>query len=107
MSRETYLYGRGGGTGVYFLVFFTVVIVGGMLLTGATAGGTHLGALSISPALATLAYLCVAALGGWLAWNEVQGERFKSASQRPIELSAREIIAPALPNRRRMVQLSY
>ena len=30
-----------------------------------------------------------------------------TSSQRPIELSASEIIAPAAPNRRRMVQLSY
>lgn len=107
MSRETYLYGRGGGTGAYFLLFFGVVIIGGMVVTGASAAGIRVGAVSISPTQAILAYLCVAAVGGWLAWREVQGERFKTASQRPIELSANGITAPAMPNRRRMVQLSY
>ena len=107
MNRETYLYGRGGGTGLYFLMFFGVVIVGGMIVTGASSAGLRIGAVSISPTVAIMAYICVVAVGGWLAWREVQGERFKTASQRPIELSANEIIAPAMPNRRRMVQLSY
>lgn len=107
MSRETYLYGRGGGTGAYFLLFFGVVMIGGMVVTGASAAGVRVGSVSISPTQAILVYLFVVAGGGWLAWREVQGERFKTASQRPIELSASGITAPAMPNRRRMVQLSY
>ncbi|HCQ65404.1 MAG TPA: hypothetical protein DIU07_09720 [Rhodobacteraceae bacterium] len=107
MGRETYLYGRGGGTGAYFLLFFGVVIVGGMLLASSSASGIRVAGIGISPAIATLAYLCVAGFGGWLAWGEVQSERFKTTSQRPIELGPRAIVAPAFPDGRRMVKLSY
>ncbi len=107
MGRETYLYGRGGGTGAYFLLFFAVVIVGGMLLAGSSADGIRVAGIGVSPAIATLAYLGLAGFGGWLAWSEVQSERFKTASQRPIELGARAIVAPANPDGRRMVKLSY
>lgn len=107
MNRETYLYGRGGGTGTYFLLFFGVVIFGGVVLANTSADGLHVAGIEFSPALVTLAYLGVAGLGGWLAWNEVQSERFKTASQRPIELGPRSIFAPAVPDSRRMVKLSY
>lgn len=107
MQRETYLYGRGGGAGAYFLLFFSLVVVGGVVLMASSAGDIHAAGITISPAAAILVYLAVVGLGGWMAWREVQGERFKTSSQRPIELSASEIIAPAAPNRRRMVQLSY
>ena len=65
MNRETYLYGRGGGTGLYFLMFFGVVIVGGMIVTGASSAGLRIGAVSISPTVAIMAYICVVAVGGW------------------------------------------
>lgn len=107
MSRETYLYGRGGGTGTYFLLFFGVVIFGGVVLTTVSPDGLRIAGLGISPAIATAAYLGIAGLGGWLAWNEVQSERFRTASQRPIELGPRSIFAPAVPDSRRMVKLSY
>jgi len=107
MGPETYLYGRGGGTGAYFLIFFAVVIIGGILLATSGADGIRLAGVQISPALATLAYLAVAGFGGWLAWGEVQSERFKTKSQRPIELGPGGILAPAMPDARRMVELSY
>jgi len=107
MSRETYLYGRGGGNGTYFLLFVGVVIVGGVLLANSSADGISIGGVGISATVITLAYLVVAGLGGWLAWTEVQSERFKTASQRPIELGPRAIFAPAIPDSRRMVKLSY
>ena len=107
MVRETYLYGRGGGSGAYFLLFFAVVIVGGVLLATSSPDGIRAAGLHISPFLATLAYLAIAGFGGWLAWGEVQSERFKTSSQRPIELGNRAIIAPAMPDGRRMVKLSY
>lgn len=107
MTRETYLYGRGGGSGVYFLLFFCVVIVGGVLVAGMGATGIPVAGGRITPATVTLFYFAVAGFVGWLAWREVQSERFKTASQRPIELDAHEIVAPATPNRRRMVRLTY
>ena len=107
MGRETYLYGRGGGTGAYFLLFFGVVIVGGVLLASSSSEGIRIAGIGISPAVSTLAYLGVAGIGGWLAWGEVQSERFKTDSQRPIELGPRTIIAPAIPDGRRMVNLAY
>ena len=107
MGPETYLYGRGGGTGAYFLLFFALVIIGGVLLATAGADGISLAGIHINPAVATLAYLAVAGFGGWLAWGEVQSERFKTKSQKPIELGPGGILAPAIPDGRRMVELSY
>ncbi len=107
MGRETYLYGRGGGNGAYFLLFFVVVILGGVLLATSSPDGIRFAGLHISPAMATLAYLAVAGFGGWLAFGEVQIERFKPKTQRPIELHAGAIVAPASPDGRRMVKLSY
>ncbi len=107
MGPETYLYGRGGGNGVFFLLFFALVIVGGALLATSGTNGIRLAGMQISPAIATLGYLMIAGFGGWLAWSEVQGERFKTKSQRPIELGPGGIVAPAVPDSRRMVKLSY
>ena len=107
MGSETYLYGRGGGSGAYFLLFFALIIIGGILLATSSAEGIRLAGLHISPALATLAYLAVAGFGGWLAWGEVQSERFKTKSQRPIELGPGGIVAPAIPDGRKVVKLSY
>lgn len=107
MGQETYLYGRGGGTGTYFLLFFAVVIVGGVLLATSSANGIRVVGVQVSPAFGTLVYLGVAGVGGWLAWGEVQGERFKSKSQRPIELGPGGIVAPVTPDGRRTVKLTY
>ena len=107
MGSETYLYGRGGGSGAFFLLFFALVIIGGILLATSSAEGIRLAGVQISPALATLAYLVVAGVGGWLAWGEVQSERFKTKAARPIELGPGGIVAPAIPDGRRMVKLSY
>jgi len=107
MGQETYLYGRGGGTGTYFLMFFAVVIIGGILLATSGADGIGFVGIHVSPAFATLAYLAVAGFGGWLAWGEVQSERFKTKSQRPIELGPGGILAPTVPDGGRMVELSY
>ena len=57
--------------------------------------------------MVTLGYLGIASLGGWLAWGEVQGERFKAKSTRPIVLGPGGILAPAIPDGRRMVKLTY
>lgn len=107
MGQETYLYGRGGGTGTWFLLFFGVVIAGGVLLATSNPEGIRVAGVHVSPALATLAYLAVAAAGGWLAFGEVQVERFNSKSQRPIELGPSGIVAPAVPDGRRLVKLTY
>ena len=107
MGRETYLYGRGGGSGAYFLLFFGVVIGGGALLALVGSTGIQFAGIRISPAFITLVYLAVAAFGGWLALGELQSERFKTKSQRPIELDQGAIVAPANPDGRRMVKLSY
>ncbi|PIE06856.1 MAG: hypothetical protein CSA74_10345 [Rhodobacterales bacterium] len=107
MGHETYLYGRGGGTGIWFLLFFAIVILGGAGLAMSSAEGIWIGDTHFGPEPATLVYLGIAALGGWLAWSEVQGERFEAKTQHPIELGSGEIIAPAAPDGRRMVSLSY
>lgn len=107
MGPETYLYGRGGGTGTYFLLFFGVVVVGGALLAFSGSEGIGIAGMRISPATATIAYVAVAGSVAWLAWSEVQGERFKSKSQRPIELGPGGIVAPTAPDGRRSVALSY
>ncbi len=107
MGHETYLYGRGGGNGTWFLLFFATVILGGVLLATSSAAGIWIGDTHVGTASVTLVYLAVAGLSGWFAWTEVQSERFQSKSQRPIELSNGEIIAPSAPDGRRMVRLSY
>lgn len=107
MGRETYDYGRGGGTGVYFLGFFAIVIVGGALLATTGGSGVRAGQLQLTPAVATIAYLAVAGFGGWLAWGEVQGHRGASKNRRPIELRPGAIVAPANPAGRRLVELTY
>lgn len=107
MGSETYDYGRGGGSGAYFLGFFAIVIVGGAVLATAGESGLRAGTLHVNPALATIAYLAVAGFGGWLAWGEVQGQRGASKNRRPIELRPGAIVAPANPAGRKLVELTY
>lgn len=107
MGSETYSYGRGGGTGLFFLLFVVVVIVGGALLATSGASGFRPTGASVGTTLATLAYLAVAGIGGWLAWNEVQGARPSGKAQQPIELRPGTILAPSNPAGRRLVELSY
>jgi hypothetical protein len=92
---------------MYFLLFFGVVIVGGALLAATGSTGIAIAGLRVSPAIVTLAYLAFAGFVGWLAWGEVQGERFKPKTQRPIELGPGGIVAPTAPDGRRSVALSY
>lgn len=107
MGSETYTYGRAGGTGAYFLLFFVVVIVGGVLLAASGETGPKASAAVLNPSLATLTYLAVAGIGGWLAWTEVQGSRPSGKAQKPIELKPGTIVAPINPAGRRLVELSY
>lgn len=107
MGSETYTYGRAGGTGVYFLLFFVVVILGGVLLATNGDSGLRANSAALGPSLATLAYLAVAGVGGWLAWNEVQGARPSGKVPKPIELRPGTIVAPANPAGRKLVELSY
>lgn len=106
MGRETYDYGRGSGSGKYFLGFFSIVLVGGILLATSGQSGARADGLQIGPALATLAYLGIAAFAGWLAWGEVQGKH-NAKRRRPIELKPGAIVAPANPAGRRLVELTY
>lgn len=107
MERETYLYGRGGGSGAYFLTFVLIVLAGGIVIAGPGSQGLHLAGRDISPGLVTLGYLLVAGFGGWLAFGEVQSERFTPKTARPIQLDATGLTAPAHPDARRTVKLAY
>ncbi|MCB1336816.1 MAG: hypothetical protein KDK10_04940 [Maritimibacter sp.] len=106
MGHETYDYGRGNGSGKYFLGFFAIVLVGGILLAASGQSGARPEGLQIGPALATLVYLGLAGFTGWLAWGEVQGHH-NAKRRRPIELMPGAIVAPRNPAGRRLVELSY